>query len=50
MSRYTNARKLSHSQLARDASDESRSLRDGTSDESAGTMTKERHVIDDRDK
>jgi len=42
MSRYANARKLGHGQLARDTSDESHSLRDGTRDGNAVTMTMER--------
>jgi hypothetical protein len=46
MSRYVNARKLGHGQLARDTSDESRSLRDGTRGGNAGSMTNERVVTD----
>jgi len=41
MSRYANARKLGHGQLARD---ESLSLRDGTRDGNAVTVMKEREL------
>jgi hypothetical protein len=46
MSRYVNARKLGHGQLARDTSDESHSLRDDTSDGNVLTMTNEGAVLD----
>lgn len=42
MSRYANAKKLGHGRLARDTSDESRSLRDDTRDGKAIAMAKER--------
>jgi len=44
MSRYANGRKLGHSQLARDTSDECRPLRDYSRDGNAVTMTKEREI------